>query len=82
MDVIVIGKASHKHSDSPQLIYCGTSRTEARAAIEATVGKFERIYEVNPLPFRPYRVPRVVNPATPQEPVKAAVEPKRTRKSL
>lgn len=57
MDVIVIGKKSFKESDSPVVIYCGQSRDEAHAAVQAAPADFVRFYFLNPLPYIPIRCP-------------------------
>lgn len=55
MDFIVIGKAE-RFTDAPQVIYCGTSSIEARAAVDAAGGKFRRVYRVGQDPIQYYKV--------------------------
>jgi hypothetical protein len=57
MDVIVIGKRSHNRSDKPEVIYCGQSRDEAKAAVAATNGAFPFLYYINPEPFQRIETP-------------------------
>jgi hypothetical protein len=64
MDIIIVGKASHNRNDAPMIIYCGQDRGAAAAAVSATSGKYPRIYEVNPEPFRPLAAPVMAAPVT------------------
>ncbi len=72
MDIIIIGKATHNRNDTPHVVYCGTDRNEAAAAVAATAGKFLQLYEVSPEKMRPIASPPVPEQAqaTPVPPPK------------
>lgn len=55
LDIIVIGRDSFKSASTPQVIYCGDSRSEAKAAALAADPKFVWVYEVNGMVSRNYR---------------------------
>jgi hypothetical protein len=86
-DVIVIGKEGYSINDVPQVIYCGKSGVEAREAASKTGGRFKQIYEISPMPIRPFKAAAIAMAAaaaavTPVEPEAKTEAPKRTKKSL
>lgn len=56
MDVIVLGKASFKASEVPQVVYLGNSRSEARAAAAAKASEYSWIYQVNGMVIQNYKM--------------------------
>ncbi len=53
MDIIIIGKPTHNRTEPPTVVYCGTDRNAAQAAIDGASDKLVRFYELNPEPYRP-----------------------------
>jgi hypothetical protein len=58
LDLIVIGREGFKSTDKPHVIYCGDSRSEAKAAVADTGNRFAWVYEVNGMITRNYRTQR------------------------
>lgn len=55
MDIVVIGKRSFNRNDRPEVVYCGQSWDEARAAVNAKAGEFVNFYQISAEPYRPLR---------------------------
>jgi hypothetical protein len=79
MDILIIGKAEFQRLAPPVVVYCGQSREEAAAAVEATAGKLPYLYQVNAEPAIPVAAPEAPKlnlTAKPQiQQVSAAPEP-------
>jgi len=75
VDILVIAKKSFDRNDVPYVVYCGQSRDEAHAAVQAAAGQYARFYFADPEPHIPIRTPDKAPGVRPEAVAVAAPKP-------